>query len=89
MTKDEAKIVLLENLLQKTYHTIDFLDQCLAGEATYTYPEQTKQTLSSISNMITLLEACPHSVHHTECEACRQHAIYYAKLIDAKETYSD
>ena len=84
MTKDEARIVILEDLLESSRNTIVFLDRCLNGEASYGYPEFTTELVDKINDIIGQKFYCPHSNYHAGCKGCQWHKSWMIKYLEAK-----
>lgn len=73
MTKDQAKIVLLEQALEQSIHTIEFLDGCLRHpiEYKYAYPEETQRELTEFKKLVFVKPTCIHSMNVPNCESCQ------------------
>lgn len=92
MTKDEARIVLLEKELTQAHHTISFLHGCLtypssehrSGGYSYGYPEQTLSHLSDIEKLVNPDHGmCMHSIHQDDCEHCQNRLERWRKEAEA------
>lgn len=72
MTREEARIVLLEAALIQSAHTIEFMHGCLTDDSYhYSYPDQTEQRLEAIRKLVAIPESCFHSRMQPEtCERC-------------------
>lgn len=86
MTKQEARIILLEKELIQSYHTITFLDQCLKGEAKYAYPEMTVGRLRTIARLVgPIKRGCIHSNFHADCQECIDLLAWRSRVYEAQE----
>jgi len=89
MTKDEARIFLLEEALIQSRHTIHFLHMCLTPGAGYSYgyPEQTLQRLEAIDALVTIPKGCYHSGPRPgrECASCEETLNRHIKRTEANE----
>lgn len=86
MSREQARIIILEAELAQAYHTVSFLHSCLTEEGySYGYPEQTIERLAKWKKMIRIRPGCIHS--HTEpgCKSCKERDEFFMKLFDAKE----
>jgi hypothetical protein len=76
MTKDEARIILLEAALRQAQHTVRFLHECLSGDGyIYRYPAQTLARLKTWAELVPPHEMCAHSGHHPGCVSCEQRKV--------------
>ncbi len=67
----EARAFFADHELVEAHHAISFLRDCLKGEASHSYPEQTEQELRNIEALVELPEGCFHAVHnHDDCTSC-------------------
>lgn len=64
--------LLLEAELQQARSTIQFLHDCLTGQATYAYPEQTLNFLEELEWVLPDHYWCLHSRRHEGCPGCEQ-----------------
>ena len=73
MTKEEARIVVLEDALGEAYHKIQFMHGCLTdpNNYRYAYPQMTENQLHEIEWLIDPPFTCPHSVFSPDCYACK------------------
>lgn len=89
MTRDEARIFLLEEALIQSRHTIYFLHMCLTPGSgySYTYPEQTLQQLAAIDALVDIPKGCAHGGPRPgrECAACEDTLNRHIKRIEANE----
>lgn len=87
MTKEEARIFLLEEALIQSRHTIYFLHMCLTPGAGYSYgyPEQTLQRLAAIDALVEIPKGCAHSRTVENCEGCTDRNNRFMKRHEAKE----
>ncbi len=73
MTKEEAKIILLEQALFQAILTIEFLDSCLLSpNFYYSHPEQTQDLLKEFKKLVKKKELCIHSEFVPDCKSCNQ-----------------
>lgn len=72
MTRDEARIVLLEDALDQARSAIEFMDGCLTEPNLYLYehPEQTVRKVNEIGKLVPRRRTCIHSRLHEGCLAC-------------------
>jgi hypothetical protein len=72
MTREEARIFLLEKALIQSHHTIKFLHGCLIDPIghKYAYPDQTMDRLKAIEELVTIPSGCCHSMTKPECPSC-------------------
>lgn len=80
MTPEEARILILEDALIQSYHTIDFLHNCLVNPSdptktgfrgySYEYPEQTISRLENIEKIVKIPIGCYHSRFEASCQSC-------------------
>ena len=85
MTTDEARLILMEDALVQSYHTISFLHGCLTSPGfSYDYPEQTLQRLKRITDLVGIPKTCFHSRKHDECESCRESVERRSKVSQAQ-----
>ena len=72
MTKEEARIVLLEQAVMQAQNTIEFLVGCITepGMYRYGYPKQTEQFLEELGKLVPRPKMCPHSGFKEGCEGC-------------------
>ena len=90
MTREEAQIILLKDSLEKCRNTIEFLHLCLMGEATYTYPEHTKQIIEEIKKYIPdRKDYCVHSTYTEGCISCFRDKMYLIDIHMAKMILKD
>lgn len=72
MTPEQARIVLLEDALIQSHHTIEFLHECLTSDGfSYDYPEQTVSRMAAIKALVDIPKGCHHSKHSFDCDECR------------------
>jgi len=73
MTKEEARIVLLEQALSQAICTIRFLDGCLRepGMYKYGYPDQTERHLDEMLELVGEPQLCFHSMDVLDCPSCQ------------------
>lgn len=86
MTKEEAKIIVLENALLQAYNSIEFLHKCLIHKERYSYdyPEKTHNQLIEIEKLIEISHGCFHSKFHEDCLDCNNSLEKFKKLEEAK-----
>lgn len=76
MTKDKARIVLLEDALEQARNTIQFMHGCLTHppQYYYAYPEHTEQMVEQINALVPERKYCMHSAlrNNEDCESCAQ-----------------
>ncbi len=87
MTKEEAKIVILEDELVQAIHMIEFLDNCLLHPEgwKYAYPEQTERQLERLHTIVHVPAGCYHSGHEENCSACKEIRAIQDKVHKAKK----
>jgi hypothetical protein len=86
MTREEARIVLLERELDEAVHTIEFLHGCLTGEGfTYAYPEHTAQTIERMRAFVPGRPMCIHSVTTADCDSCVDRNRHFALWAEAEQ----
>jgi hypothetical protein len=85
MTKEEAKIVLLEQELVQAYHTISFLHNCLTHKASYGYPEQTLKRLEDIKELVNIPKGCAHGGPTLGCKSCTDSLVRWRVRKEAQE----
>lgn len=76
MTRDEAKIVLLEDALRQAQHTVEFMHGCLTEPERYSYmyPDMTLREVERWAKLAPPFKFCVHSKMRTQdCEACEHH----------------
>jgi len=84
MTKEEAKIFILESAIEECHHTISFLHGCLTDSGfTYAYPDQTTSTLEYLEKLVPFKKLCFHSYDHGGCEACKERVEFFTKRAEA------
>lgn len=85
MTKEEAKIILLEQELVQAYHTINFMHGCLINPTgyKYSYPNQTTKELNEIKKLVNIPRGCPHSLTSPTCESCQERNKRHQERTDA------
>ena len=96
MTKDEARIILLEDALRQAQHTVAFLHGCLTqpdngemkGGYRYAYPEHTQRRLEEWAKLAPPLPSCFHSGQHLNCESCIAHGATRYYMREAKSVLS-
>lgn len=75
LTAQEAEVTLrimeLENGIEQAQFTIQFLVDCLNGDATHAYPEQTQRRLEKLKALHAPLPLCHHSKWMPDCVACQ------------------
>ena len=79
MTKQEARIIMLEDALRQAQDTVEFLHECLThptGGYSYKYPEHTLQYLEEWKKLALrvsdrLGKKCYHSMNKLDCECCQ------------------
>jgi hypothetical protein len=88
MTKDEARIVLLEQALFQAISTIEFLDGCLLypKRYRYSYPKQTQDRLREFEKLVKPKEFCVHSMTVPDCPGCQQRVLEFIKRDEALKT---
>lgn len=91
MTNEEAKIIILEEELIQSYHTIYFLHGCLVDTEDkdpeghrYDYPIQTLKHLDDIKNIVDIPKGCCHSYINENCESCKKNHERRIKLFSAR-----
>ncbi len=85
MTKDEARIVLLEDQLIHSHYLITFLHGCLTSDKfKYAYPEQTLQHLEKIESLLKVPHGCYHSRFTANCDVCVEVHERHMKILEAK-----
>ncbi|RJQ27064.1 hypothetical protein C4577_01960 [Candidatus Parcubacteria bacterium] len=97
MTKEEARIILLEDALRQAQHTVEFLHNCLLypsdhhmnGGYNYAYPEQTLKHLEDWNKLAPKEIFCNHSRYEESCKSCVDRVNEYKRLIEAKEIIDD
>ncbi len=90
MTPDQARIVILEDALIRSYHQLSFLHNCLTDEKfVYDYPEQLFRQLRAISDIIEIPPSCVHSSFERSCESCQESRVAYERLMRAKKELND
>lgn len=72
MTKEEAKIVLLQHALQDAQHLVSFLHGCLTlPNYKYAYPESTARRLEEWGKLAPIDgTGCHHSMTKPDCPSC-------------------
>lgn len=92
MTKEEARIVLLEDSLIQAQFVVEFLHNCLinsveeGGIYKYINPERTEEFLSYWGKIVgEKREPCFHSMNDVSCEACKERVKYVKRLTEAKK----
>lgn len=87
MTKDEARIVLLEQALVQAQHTVEFLHSCLTlpEHYKYSYPDQTTREMGEWKKLVPPPEMCVHSGHQDGCKGCDNHRVIVRQRVKAKE----
>jgi hypothetical protein len=71
VTRDEARIVLLEQALEQAQNTVSFLHGCLTDPGyKYAYPEQTQRNLDEWAALVPRRPYCVHSFTVEGCESC-------------------
>jgi hypothetical protein len=98
MTLEEARIVVLEDVLIQAYHLIEFLHNCLInpskgtmgqpdfqGGYYYGHPEQTAQYLDDIEKLVKIIPMCHHSCpgRGQDCQICDHIYEYHVRLAEA------
>ena len=91
MTKDQAKNIVLTDLLLQAYNTLGFLHGCLTEPKSfcYKYPEQTGQLMQRIDTFRDEKDSCPHSFPEEDCPACTAHKASREELLEALELLSN
>ena len=90
MTKDEARIFILEQALIQSYHTISFMHGCLTSDGyKYAYPDQTIDRLNAIEKLVDITYGCPHSARKMDCDECRKAIERNRKFHEAQEVLSN
>jgi hypothetical protein len=85
-SKEEAKIIVLENLLRRAICKIEFLHGCLTrDDYKYAYPKMTLDFLEEANPFAPKLQGCYHSIRRSTCPACAEGDAYREKLAKAKE----
>lgn len=68
----KARIILLEDALERSYNKIRFLHGCLTRtDHRYEYPEMTADHLWEVKGLITIHRGCIHSRTYPDCEQCQ------------------
>ena len=85
MTKEKAKIILLEQSLDDAIHTIEFLEKCilLPDNYVYTFPEQTQMKLKEYRTLVNYKEICFHSIDNVNCKGCQNRKKEFIKRQEA------
>ncbi len=88
MNYHRAEIIILENALREAISSVEFMHECLTNPdlASYTYPEQTTEKLSSWKKLVGPLEYCHHSSFVADCQACQLWKFRRYSLKAAQET---
>lgn len=91
MTKDQAEILILKDLLEQSTNTIKFLNNCLdsSHSAVYLYPHQTQIILDEIAEYVSSRPTCYHSHFMKDCDSCITYKKYLKVLNKAKIIYED
>ena len=94
MTREEARIVLLEDALEQAQNTVSFMHGCLTDPAddtregfqgySYAYPEQTLSHLAEWAALVPVRHYCVHSRHDPDCESCQAHIAKMKRLYEAR-----
>lgn len=90
MTKDQARIVLLEQALAQAISTIEFLDGCLLSpNYHYSYPEQTQDRLREFLALVPQSSNfCVHSGFVPNCSSCQKRISNWNKRDEALKVLS-
>ena len=96
MTKEEARIIILEDALRQAQWTVEFLHGCLVypdngemkGGYEYAYPEQTLDRLQEWRKLVPLPKLCNHSYNEIGCESCKNREEERTRLYEAKKVLS-
>ena len=92
MTKDEARIVLLEDALEQARNTIQFMHGCLTHpQYHYAYPEHTEQMVERINALVPERKYCIHSGlrNNEDCESCVQRVTRAILRHEAEQTLNE
>lgn len=95
MTREKARIVILEYEFQQARRLVEFLHNCLVhpdnnemkGGCSYEYPEETIRRLEEWELLCpnSDLKSCHHSKNDDNCESCRQRYQQRKLVQEAKE----
>lgn len=94
MTKEEARIIILEDALRQAQNTVEFLHGCLTCENySYDYPESTIRRLEKWKKLApricdVLNKKCYHSRSEEDCKSCQLHHKQQRQLMEAKMVLS-
>jgi len=86
MTKEEARIILLEQIVIQAQGTVHFLHGCLTdpNNYKYSYPDQTMKRLQEWNKVVPSPSFCYHSVFVRSCAACQEAKINRKAIVEAK-----
>ncbi len=88
MTPQEARIILLEDALRQSHHTISFLYGCLESPDTHkhAHPDQTRDRLKAIEELTPMeRESCYHSFDKPGCVACEERKVWRRRHHEARQ----
>ena len=89
MTKDQAKIILLENALNEAQNTVEFLHGCLtSSNYSYNYPAQTLSNLKNWYELVPKSKGCVHSFDRLDCPECQDRKGRSKQLTEARKILS-
>jgi len=94
MTKEEARLILLEHAVEQSQNTIDFMHQCLMdigstrnGKHVYTYPGHTTEFLKELCELVPpKKEICFHSMTVPGCKSCEHGSKWRKDRYEARKT---
>lgn len=95
LTLEQARIILLEQQLDQSAKTIEFMHGCLTSEHyDYAYSDQTIKQLEAIRKLVPESPVCFHSMSVKDCESCiervqSQQNRHQAKVAFAKQEVQD
>lgn len=98
MTREEARILVLEYALSEACATIEFLHNCLTKpHATdkhsgyvYRYPYQTVTQLGRLRPLLPPAPpTCVHSNSDPDCASCQWHTQHTARLVEAQRILAE
>jgi hypothetical protein len=91
VTREEARIVLLEAVLDQAVHLIEFLHGCLTSDDIYeyAYPEQTLAKVASARELVPERPVCVHGRRDPGCASCVFHVAERGRQAEARAVLGD
>lgn len=85
MSRDKARIVMLESCLEQAVNNIEFLQSCLTdGRFADRYPQHRASFLKDAKKLLPELSYCVHSRREPGCPSCAKAQDDLVRLREAK-----